>query len=89
MSMGHFLHFFIPGIVLFGLNLLSAGSLALQSRVFRLLGCLKSTIGGLGNISSIFLSKVSVLRCFVMMFEMLGSLGLNVTGKTFTQNFFN
>ena len=81
MSMGHFLHFLIPRIVQLGLNLLSNGSFALQSKAFRLFGCLKATIGGLGNISNIFLSLVSVLQCFVKMFEILGSLGLNVITK--------
>ena len=62
MSMGHFLHFLIPRIVRLGLNLLSNGSFALQSKAFRLFGCLKATIGGLGNISNIFPAFTGVTR---------------------------
>ena len=47
MSIGHFLHFFMPGIILFGGNLLSIWSFALHKSALRLLGFLKATIRGI------------------------------------------
>ena len=41
MSFGHFLHCFIPGMILFGPNLLSLGSFVLQRRAMMLGGCLE------------------------------------------------
>ena len=44
-------------------------------------GCLNATIGSWGNISSIFLSLVSVHQCLVRILEMLRGQGLKVITK--------
>jgi hypothetical protein len=48
---------------------------------FKFAGCLNATIGDLGNIFDILLSAVIVFQCLCIMFEMLGSLGLNVKAQ--------
>ena len=57
------------------------GSFALINVLPKFGGCLNASMGGLGKTSSIFVSFVIVVQCFLIMFDMLGSFGLNVTAK--------
>ena len=75
------LHFFIPHKSLFGwsLEFILDSNLALHSIFYKLCGCLKTTIGACLNVLDSFLVSSHCPPMFCMIFEMLGSYGLNIT----------
>ena len=75
-------HFFSPcSTARLVLSVASMGTFALHSVRFKLLGCLKATIGGFGKISAKFGSVCSVFQCFKIIFEIDGRAGEYVRTK--------